>query len=76
MTDTQSGFPELMRHFLLMAATPAKPQFNPQALLERLRSEAKYKNNATWEQDYHLLSCAAQPFLQRLSMSGEIFDSS
>ncbi|PNF23714.1 ER degradation-enhancing alpha-mannosidase-like protein 2 [Cryptotermes secundus] len=76
MTDTQSGFPELMRHFLLMAAAPAKPRFDPQSLLERIRSEAKYKNNATWEQDYQLLSCAAQPFLQRLSMSGEIFDSS
>jgi mannosidase alpha-like ER degradation enhancer 2 len=57
-----------------MAATPAKPPFEPQALLERLRSEAKYKTNATWQQDYQLLSCAAQPFLQRLSMSGEIFD--
>ncbi|KDR16453.1 ER degradation-enhancing alpha-mannosidase-like 2, partial [Zootermopsis nevadensis] len=54
----------------------ARPQFDPQALLERLHSESKYKSNGTWEQDYHLLSCAAQPFLQRLSMSGEIFDPS
>jgi mannosidase alpha-like ER degradation enhancer 2 len=59
-----------------MAATPARPPFDPQALLERLRSEGRYKSNATWEQDYYLLSCAAQPFLQRLSMSGEIFDPS
>jgi mannosidase alpha-like ER degradation enhancer 2 len=59
----------------MLAATPPKRRFDPQALLERLRSEAKYKLNSTWEQDYQLLSCAAQPFLQRLSMSGEIFDS-
>jgi mannosidase alpha-like ER degradation enhancer 2 len=58
-----------------MAAKPPKPQFDPQALLERLRSEAKYNVNSTWEEDYQLLSCAAQPFLQRLSISGEIFDS-
>lgn len=73
----QSGFPAFVRHILLLrAATPAKPRFDPQALLERLRSEVKYKVNSTWEKDYQLLSCAAQPFLQRLSMSGEIFDSS
>jgi hypothetical protein len=74
--DAQTKFSAFMKQFLLMAVAPARPPFDPQALLERLRSEDKYKSNATWEQDYHLLSCAAQPFLQRLSMSGEIFDPS
>ncbi|XP_066992134.1 ER degradation-enhancing alpha-mannosidase-like protein 2 [Anabrus simplex] len=48
-------------------------RFDPQTLLERLRAESRYKRNISWELDYQLLSCPAQPFLQRLSMSGEIF---
>jgi mannosidase alpha-like ER degradation enhancer 2 len=75
-TSEQSAFSDFVRHILLMTAKPPKRQFDPQALLERLRSETKYKVNSMWEEDYQLLSCAAQPFLQRLSMSGEIFDSS
>lgn len=72
----QSSFPSFMQQFLTPSQSPVRPQFDPQALLERLRSESKYKKNVTWEQDYQLLSCAAQPFLQRLSMSGEIFSPS
>ncbi|XP_069684758.1 ER degradation-enhancing alpha-mannosidase-like protein 2 isoform X2 [Periplaneta americana] len=72
-SDDQSGLPAFMAHLLSTTVTPSTLQFDPQSLLERLRTEAKYKSNASWEQDYQLLSCAAQPFLQRLSMSGEIF---
>ncbi|KAJ9583592.1 hypothetical protein L9F63_022065, partial [Diploptera punctata] len=73
-SEDQSSFPSFMQQFLTSTPVPVRPQFDPQALLERLRSEAKYKKNTTWEHDYQLLSCAAQPFLQRLSMSGEIFE--
>lgn len=58
---------------LFLAQTLPKPPFDPQVLIERLRLEARYRRNASWEQNFGMLSCEAQPFLQRLSMSGEIF---
>ncbi|GLH09028.1 Mannosyl-oligosaccharide alpha-1,2-mannosidase IA [Gryllus bimaculatus] len=57
-----------------LLSTPKTPgKFDHQLLLERLHSETKYKRNVSWEQDYEVLSCSSQPFLQRLAMSGEIF---
>lgn len=46
---------------------------DPQQMLERIRTEKKYQVNSTWESNYRLLSCKAQPFLQRLSVLGEVF---
>ncbi|KAF7267328.1 hypothetical protein GWI33_019446 [Rhynchophorus ferrugineus] len=50
-----------------------KKIFIPQLMLERFRRENKYPRNTTWENNYELLSCKAQHFLQRLSIMGEFF---
>lgn len=47
--------------------------FIPQLMLERFRRENKYPRNETWKNNYELLSCKAQHFLQRLSIMGEFF---
>lgn len=52
-----------------------RPKFDPQLMLERLRTDKKYPHNETWENSYQLLSCEAQPFLQKMSILGEFFNS-
>nr|XP_023022341.1 ER degradation-enhancing alpha-mannosidase-like protein 2 [Leptinotarsa decemlineata] len=49
-------------------------KFDPQEMLERFRTENKYPRNASWENNYMLLSCKGQSFLQRLSVLGEFFN--
>lgn len=49
-------------------------KFNPQQMLERIRQDKKYIKNDTWQYNYKLLSCKAQPFLQRISIMGEFFN--
>lgn len=47
---------------------------DPQQMLERIRTENRYRRNVSSENNYNLLSCKAQPFLQRLSILGEFFN--
>lgn len=50
-------------------------KFDSQEMLERIRKEQnKYPKNNTWEKNYSLLYCKKQPFLQRISLLGEVFD--
>nr|CAD7410524.1 unnamed protein product [Timema poppensis] len=70
--DEPTGLPSFVTEFLL-SKSPSKQLLDPQQLLEKIRREARYRRNATWEQNYAALSCQAQPFLQRLAMSGEMF---
>lgn len=49
-------------------------RFDPQEQLERIRSERVYGINETWAGNYGLLSCKAQPFLQKMSILGEFFN--
>lgn len=51
----------------------SRKKFDVQQMLERFRNDDSYKRNATWENNYKLLSCKAQPFLQRFSILGEFF---
>lgn len=59
----------LMQHFL----EDAVRKFDPQQMLERIRTESKYFRNETWQENFKLMSCKAQPFLQRISIMGEFF---
>ncbi|XP_015127051.1 ER degradation-enhancing alpha-mannosidase-like protein 2 [Diachasma alloeum] len=47
--------------------------FVPQALLEKIRRLNLYPKNVTLAGDYQVISCSAQPFLQRISIVGEFF---
>lgn len=50
-------------------------KFDNQEMLERIRKEQdKYFRNTSWENNFSLLHCKKQPFLQRLSLLGEVFD--
>lgn len=57
-------------HSVLRAKLPAVNTFNAEQMLERIRS-LNHMGNV--KKDFHLLSCRAQPFLQRLSVMGEFF---
>jgi hypothetical protein len=61
--------PSFVKQFL------STKQFDPQAMLERLRANKRFDLNATWSTNYELLYCPAQPFLQRISVMGEFFES-
>lgn len=47
--------------------------FDPQLMLEKLRENNLYPTNTTAKEDFELLTCQSQPFLQRISIVGEIF---
>lgn len=64
--------PEFVNNYLNQNV---RPKFDPQLMLERLRADKKYSHNTTWENNYQLLSCEAQPFLQKISILGEFFNS-
>lgn len=48
-------------------------RFEPQTLLENIRRGNLYPTNVTAKRNYQILSCQAQPFLQRISITGEFF---
>lgn len=64
--------PEFVNQFLHQNI---RPKFDPQLMLERLRTDTKYLRNDTWESNYQSLTCEAQPFLQKMSIMGEFFNS-
>lgn len=57
----------------IIPPTP-RQKFDPQKMLERFRYENKYPVNSSWATNYELLSCKAQPFLQKMSLYGEFFN--
>lgn len=65
--------PEFVNQFLTQTQN-MRPKFDPQRMLERLRSDKRYERNTTWENNFQMLSCEAQPFLQKISLGGEFFD--
>lgn len=56
-----------------VVVTEESKKFDAQEMLERFRSENNYPRNTSWETNYKILSCRAQPFLQKLSILGEFF---
>ena len=57
-------------HSVLKSTLPTKPKFNSQILLEKIR---RFNANRNISQSYELLTCKAQPYLQRMSVLGEFF---
>jgi mannosidase alpha-like ER degradation enhancer 2 len=59
---------------ILKSSSSQKP-FNEQQLLQRIRSEGAkaYPKNESWSSRYDLLTCKAQPYLQRISVMGEFY---
>ncbi|KXJ76399.1 hypothetical protein RP20_CCG009132 [Aedes albopictus] len=49
-----------------------KAKFDAQALLAKVK-EAGHQRNSSWASNYGLLTCKAQPFLQRITLLGEFF---
>lgn len=67
--SNNSIFTEFVEAILKSAKRPKKP-FDPQELLETIRKN-KAPQNESWAQRYDLMTCKAQPYLQRMSMMGE-----
>lgn len=57
---------------ILKSATRKPKKFDPQQLLERIR-ENQFPRNESWTERYELLTCKAQPYLQRISVMGEFY---
>ncbi|KYN01682.1 PREDICTED: ER degradation-enhancing alpha-mannosidase-like protein 2 [Cyphomyrmex costatus] len=53
--------------------SPVRARFEPQIMLENIRHGNLYPTNVTARQNYQILSCQTQPFLQRMSIIGEFF---
>ncbi|KAF2883169.1 hypothetical protein ILUMI_23005 [Ignelater luminosus] len=70
--DNTSFIPDILSKVLPISGKEYK--HDAQRMLERIRSENRYFRNFSWENNYKLLSCRAQPFIQRLSILGEFFN--
>lgn len=57
---------------ILKTATRKIKKFDAQTLLEKIR-ENQLPRNDTWSDRYELLTCKAQPYLQRISVMGEFY---
>ncbi|KAK6630642.1 ER degradation-enhancing alpha-mannosidase-like protein 2 [Polyplax serrata] len=53
--------------------TEKRRTFEPQLLIEKIRNEKKYPRNMTWETQYELLRCQAQPYVSRITLNGEFY---
>lgn len=54
----------------VLKSTLMKPKFNPQNLLEKIRERSLYRNVS---QNWNLLTCKAQPYLNRITVMGEFY---
>ncbi|KAI4462620.1 er degradation-enhancing alpha-mannosidase-like protein 2 [Holotrichia oblita] len=70
-SDDNTKFIRMIKN--IIPPTP-RQKFDPQKMLERFRYENKYPVNSSWATNYELLSCKAQPFLQKMSLYGEFFN--
>ncbi|XP_019872815.1 ER degradation-enhancing alpha-mannosidase-like protein 2 [Aethina tumida] len=66
----QVTLPEIVDQIVLNT----NKKFDPQEMLERFRKEDRFPRNSTWEQNFGVMQCKAQPFLQKLSICGEFFN--
>lgn len=57
---------------ILKSASRKVKKFDPQTLLEKIR-ESGFPRNESWTQRFELLTCKAQPYLQRISVIGEFY---
>jgi mannosidase alpha-like ER degradation enhancer 2 len=74
-SDRQYSLPDVTQRNT-RNATPSftrNSRFEPQTLLENIRRGNLYPTNVTARRNYQILSCQAQPFLQRISIIGEFF---
>lgn len=72
MTDEQVANNSVLSEFVqtvLKSTLPIKPKFNAQNLLEKIR-ETKYD---TVSRNWKLLTCNAQPYLNRITIMGEFY---
>lgn len=69
-TNNNSILTEFVKTILKSSHKPKK--FDPQTLLEKIRERGTTRNE-TWSSRYELLSCKAQPYLQRISVMGEFY---
>lgn len=70
---TSTGNTSMLTEFvqsLLKSTLPSKPKFNAQAMLEKIRASGI---GANLTKNYQLLTCKAQPYLQRITVLGEFY---
>lgn len=63
---------EFVQTLLKSTQVPKRKKFEPQELLMKIKTDGHYRN-PTWSDQWELLTCKAQPFLQRMSVWGEFF---
>lgn len=69
-TESLNTAHSFMKHIL----GDRSKQFDPQEMLERIRMKKKYMKTHIPENNYKLLSCKSQSFIQKISILGEFFN--
>lgn len=68
--NTSNGANSFIRHIL---GDRAK-RLDPQQMLEQIRAKRKYLKPSISEDNYKILSCKSQSFMQKMSILGEFFN--
>lgn len=71
--SNNSIFTEFVEAILRNSVKRPKKNFDPQELLEKIRKNKAPRDarQESWAQRYDLMTCKAQPYLQRISVMGE-----
>merc|ERR1712049_34303 len=60
----------------VLPSQPAKlsRKFDPDEFYQRLKVDVKYQVNSSWNDNFAVMSCPAQRFIERFSIQGEFFE--
>lgn len=72
-TDSNNSIlTDFVQAILKTAARKPRKKFDAQMLLEKIRLN-NLPRNESWSERYEILTCKAQPYLQRISVMGEFY---
>ena len=58
----------------VLPSQPKPRKFDAEEFYQRLKLDTKYPLNSSWTEDFAVMSCPAQRFIERFSIQGEFFE--
>ena len=65
---------EIVQNVLPSKPSKLSSKFDPDDFYQRLKVEDKYQVNDSWNDNFAVMSCPAQRFIERFSIQGEFFE--
>ena len=65
---------EIVQNVLPSQPSKVNKKFDADEFYQRLKVDAKYTLNSSWNDNFAVMSCPAQRFIERFSIQGEFFE--